>query len=83
MFIVLMNTFFFCRSDGNEPHWNALIWGMKKKRCSRIFCKRQRSPKGARFSWNSDESRKPSKKDEVVTEPPTTELEETYNNLDV
>ncbi|KFM74888.1 hypothetical protein X975_01350, partial [Stegodyphus mimosarum] len=40
------------RSYGNEPHWDALIWGMKKKRCSRILCKHQRSPKGSRQPWN-------------------------------
>lgn len=63
------------RGSENEPHWDALIWGMKNKRCSRIFCKRQRSPKGSRLSWNSHGVRE-SRKDELITEIPDTEFEE-------
>ncbi|KAG8190672.1 hypothetical protein JTE90_001281 [Oedothorax gibbosus] len=38
---------------GNEPHWDALLWGMAKKRCAKIFCKRQRSPKGSKHTWKA------------------------------
>ncbi|XP_015929859.1 uncharacterized protein [Parasteatoda tepidariorum] len=40
------------KSHHHEPHWDALLWGLKKKKCSRIFCKRQRSPKGSKNDWN-------------------------------
>ncbi|GFT84321.1 uncharacterized protein NPIL_150141 [Nephila pilipes] len=43
------------KAYGNEPHWDALLWGMSKKRCSRIFCKRQRSPKGSKHRWDIPE----------------------------
>ncbi|KAF8792374.1 hypothetical protein HNY73_003977 [Argiope bruennichi] len=45
------------KAYGNEPHWDALLWGMTKKRCSRIFCKRQRSPKGTKHHWDEPEKR--------------------------
>ncbi|GIY27259.1 hypothetical protein CDAR_446281 [Caerostris darwini] len=45
------------RTYNNEPHWDALLWGMSKKRCSKIFCKRQRSPKGSRHHWDAPEKR--------------------------
>ncbi|GFQ65801.1 uncharacterized protein TNCT_150151 [Trichonephila clavata] len=45
------------KAYGNEPHWDALLWGMAKKRCSRIFCKRQRSPKGSKHRWDIPEKR--------------------------
>ncbi|CAL1262288.1 unnamed protein product [Larinioides sclopetarius] len=45
------------KAYGNEPHWDALLWGMSKKRCSRIFCKRQRSPKGTKHHWDGPEKR--------------------------
>ncbi|GIZ01896.1 uncharacterized protein CEXT_732301 [Caerostris extrusa] len=45
------------KTYNNEPHWDALLWGMSKKRCSKIFCKRQRSPKGSRHHWDAPEKR--------------------------
>ncbi|XP_054719225.1 uncharacterized protein LOC129228568 [Uloborus diversus] len=44
------------RSYHNEPHWDAFLWGIKKKKCTKIYCKRHRSPKGSKYHhWDSKE----------------------------